>query len=118
MKILVVDDELDILELITEEFTRVGHIVECAVCGQDAIAFLKHNSVDVVLSDYRMPNGTGMDVLRFVKKLKEDRPYFFFISGHSDISPELCILAGAEDFFPKPYSISDIVERIECLFKN
>jgi DNA-binding NtrC family response regulator len=115
-KILIIDDEPDILELLVEEFKFHGYEVLSAACGNDAIEILKTERCEVIVSDYKMPNGNGMAVLTFAKTLSW-KPIFFFISGQPETSVEECISAGARQFFSKPFDLETIVKEIEnCLF--
>src|SRR5438445_877222 len=93
-KILIIDDEPDILELLAEEFKLNGHYVSTAMSGNEAIQILQDKHFDIILSDYRMPNGNGMDILKFVTTLIK-QPQFFFLSVHSDESVYECLKAGA-----------------------
>lgn len=112
MKILIVDDERDILEIMAEEFTFKGHVVSTASSGNEAIEILKRDTFDVIVSDFKMPNGNGMTVLNYVKTLNP-RPRFFFVSGYADLSVSDCIKAGATDFFPKPFDLDILVSEVE-----
>lgn len=110
--VLIVDDEPDILELMEEEFRYCGYQTLTALCGNDAIKILDKEHVDVVVSDYRMPNGNGMSVLSHVNKMNE-RPVFFFVSGQADVSTEDAIRAGAKKFFSKPFDLDELIKEIE-----
>ncbi len=111
--VLLVDDEPDILELMEEEFDMAGYKTKTALCGNDAIKILSETGVDVVVSDYKMPNGNGMAVLEEVNKIDSDkRPLFIFVSGQADISVEDAIKAGAKKFFTKPFDLDDLIEEI------
>lgn len=110
-KLLIIDDEPDIVELLCEEMSDHGYVTRAAHCGNDAIELLKQEHFDAVISDYKMPNGTGMDVLKFVNQI-EASPLFYFISGQADISIEYALAAGAKHFFPKPFNLIKLIERI------
>lgn len=112
MKILIVDDEMDILELMAEEFTLKGHEVSLAQSGNEAVTILKVKQFDVVVSDFKMPNGNGMMILEFVNSLNP-RPVFYFVSGQADISVAECIRAGAREFFSKPFDLDQLVFKVE-----
>ena len=100
MNVLIIDDEPEILELLSDEFKYNGHNVETVECGNDAVKLLSSHFYDVVLSDYKMPNGNGLVVLNFVNTLNP-RPHFYFFSGQADLSVEECLKKGALDFFHK-----------------
>ncbi len=115
-KILVVEDEPAVLEIVSEGFLSEGHKVLTAMCGNDAIEIIKREKLDIVLSDLKMPNGNGMDVLSFVKNMKNG-PLFFFLTGQAEYSAAQCKAAGAKNYFQKPFNIKSLVEQIENEFK-
>ena len=112
LMVLIVDDEPDILELMEEEFRYCGYKTLTAVCGNDANKILDQQHVDIVVSDYKMPNGNGMAVLSHVNKMNK-RPIFFFVSGQADVSTEDAIRAGAKKFFSKPFDLDELIKEIE-----
>lgn len=110
--VLIVDDEPDILELMEEEFKYCGYKTLVAGCGNDAVKILADKIVDIVVSDYKMPNGNGMTVLSFVNQMSK-KPYFYFVSGQADVSVDDAILAGARKFFSKPFDLDELIKEIE-----
>ncbi len=112
LTVLIVDDEPDILELMEEEFRYCGYSTFTAMSGNEAIKILQSNHIDIVVSDYKMPNGNGMVVLEHVNKM-EKRPRFYFVSGQADVSIEDAIKAGARDFFTKPFDLDELIKRID-----
>ena len=117
LMVLIVDDEPDILELMEEEFRYCGYQTMTAICGNDAIKLLEDKSIDIVVSDYKMPNGNGMAVLSYVNKM-EKKPLFFFVSGQADVSTEDALRAGAKRFFSKPFDLDELIKEIELVIKN
>ena len=112
LMVLIVDDEPDILELMEEEFRYCGYQTITAVCGNDAIKLLDSQHIDIVVSDYKMPNGNGMAVLSHVSQM-QPRPVFFFVSGQADVSTEDAVRAGAKKFFSKPFDLDELIKEIE-----
>jgi CheY-like chemotaxis protein len=115
-KILIVEDEPVVLEILSEGFKAQGHRVLVASSGNEAIEILRKEKLDIVLSDLKMPNGNGMDVLNFVKTMKP-LPIFFFLTGQSEYTAAECIAAGARNYFPKPFDIKKLISQIENEFK-
>ena len=111
--VLIVDDEPDILELMEEEFAFCGYQTKIAFCGNDAIKLLSSEKIDIIVSDYKMPNGNGMAVLSHVKAMTRKHPTFFFVSGQADVSTEDALRAGAKKFFSKPFDLDDLIKEIE-----
>ena len=112
--VLIVDDEADILELIEDEFKYQGYDTLTAICGNDAVEILKQKEVQVVVSDYKMPNGNGMSILTHVS-LMPKKPFFFFVSGQADVSSDAAVKAGATKFFAKPFDLEELIKEIEQL---
>ena len=112
LTVLIVDDEPDILELMEEEFTHCGYKTVTAICGNDAIKILDNSKIDIVISDYKMPNGNGMAVLSHVNKMQV-KPLFFFVSGQADVSVEDALRAGARKFFSKPFDLDELIKEVE-----
>lgn len=112
--VLVIDDEKDILELIEDEFKYQGYDTLTATCGNDAVEILKQKAVQVVVSDYKMPNGNGMTVLAHVSQMPK-KPFFFFVSGQADVSSDAAVKAGATKFFAKPFDLEELIKEIEQL---
>jgi len=74
-RILVVDDEQGIRDLLKSELTRLGHSIETAVNGEEAVEKLHAEKFDVVITDIKMPKSDGIEVLANVKKIS---PEIFF----------------------------------------
>src|SRR5688572_31994732 len=83
-KILVVDDEKPILLLLKEALTQWGYDVTCAASAVEAVELLKNGLFDALISDVRMPDMSGLDLLREVRK--QDRKSTRLNSSHSQIS--------------------------------
>ncbi len=114
MKILIVDDERDILEILGEEFKYYGHEIEVAVSGNEAIEKLKLSQFDVIVSDYRMPDGNGMTLLNFVNSLVV-KPLFFFMTAQAEATENDCLNHGATSFFRKPFEMDALIKKIHEL---
>ena len=112
LMVLIVDDEPDILELMEEEFRYCGYQTITAICGNDAIELLNTKPVDIVVSDFKMPNGNGMEILFHISVMNK-KPVFFFVSGQADVSTEDAIRAGAKKFFSKPFNLDELIKEIE-----
>jgi CheY-like chemotaxis protein len=109
--ILIVDDEELLLEAVSFDFRRKGYNVITAGCGRDAMAILDKTRVDVVLSDVRMPNGSGVELLDYVKRKNVFLPVMF-ITGFADISLEEAYDRGADAVFPKPFDRKALQEAV------
>lgn len=110
--ILIVDDEVDICDMMKFTFESKGFQTFIAHDAEEAFNVVKNNSVDVVISDVRMPKGGGMKLLTDIKSYNSAKPKVFLITGYSDGSTDEAIEAGAEDVLAKPIKLKDLVEEV------
>ena len=112
-KILIVDDDSNILEMLNDFFNEDGYMVTLASSGNEAISILKDHVFDVILSDYKMADGNGVDLLYYVITIDETiRPKFFFMTGFADISEDEAKKIGALKIFRKPFHLQNVVQEI------
>ena len=112
IKILIVDDDQDLLETISTTFRLFKFDVHSLGSGNEAIDFLKSNDVTIVISDIRMPNGSGVELLRFIKSRNTTTPKVLFISGFSDYSLKQMFHMGVDGFFTKPFNAGAVRDAI------
>jgi CheY-like chemotaxis protein len=102
-RLLIVDDELDIQELLQRRFRYAGHDVETASSGPEALLKLAQNRTDVVISDIMMPGMDGVDLLRTIRQ-NHPMVRVIMITGHVSQSSILsCMRLGAETCIFKPF---------------
>lgn len=111
-KILIVDDEKDYLDTLTKRLVKRGLDIRGVENGEEALKWLAHNPVDVVLLDVRM---TGMDGIQVLRKIKEDFPLIevIMLTGHA--STEVAIEGmelGAFDYLMKPVDFDELLYKI------
>lgn len=110
-RILVVDDDEDIATTVAEAFELAGCAVETARSGRRAETAIAARAFDVVLTDIRMPDGSGLELLSWLQKTKQDISPFV-MTGFGDASMEQALRSGALGFFSKPFDVGLIVETI------
>src|ERR1035441_5250291 len=86
IKILIVDDEPDIAELLGYDFEKLNFKVFTATDGKMAFEIALKEKIDIVVSDIRMPGGDGITLLDKLKKVNIEIPVVLFLSGHHDIT--------------------------------
>ena len=107
-RILVVDDEPSIREMLRIVLRRDGYDVVIAENGREAIARLKSDPVDLLLSDIRMPDVSGVDVLRTAKELNRDVVAFMMTAFASTDTAVEAMRLGAVDYFTKPFNVDEL----------
>lgn len=107
-RVLVVDDEPDILELLELTLLRMGIEVEHASNVSEALQRLSHTSYDLCLTDMRMPDGEGMDIVRYITQHNLDTPVAV-ITAHGNLDNAVAALkAGAFDYLSKPVALDQL----------
>ena len=101
-KILLIDDEADILRVLSMSLKADGYDVVTALSGEEGLTVFEQESPDLVLTDIKMPGMDGIQVLKQIKVLS-DESEVIIITGHGDIDSAIEALQyGASDFINKP----------------
>jgi two-component system alkaline phosphatase synthesis response regulator PhoP len=120
-KILVVDDEEDILELVRYNLAKEGYRVACVTSGEHALREAKEGAPDLILLDLMLPGLDGLDVCR---RLKSDHvtsviPIIMLTAKGEDADIVTGLELGAEDYVTKPFSPRVLLARLKaCLRRN
>jgi len=119
-KILVVDDELDILELLKYNLEKEGYQVEIAEDGIKAVEIAKGFSPDLVLLDIMMPGQDGVETCRQLRELKElTNTFIIFLTARVEEYSEIAAFDnGADDYLTKPIKPRALMSRISAIFRR
>jgi DNA-binding NtrC family response regulator len=111
-RILIVDDEAPIREVLSTFLEEIGYEAHALADGESAINWLREEKPDLILLDVRMPGMSGLDVLKNARQLYPEMPVIM-ISGYADedLARE-ALQEGAYDFFLKPFELSVIEARL------
>lgn len=111
-KILVVDDEFDIAELMADIIESLGHEVKMASNGIEALEILKTFNAFLVVSDINMPEMNGIELLEKTQEFTECRPYVLLCTGFDGYERNTLMEKGAIDLLSKPFEFTDLKELI------
>jgi two-component system, NtrC family, response regulator PilR len=112
-RILVVDDETSIREFLEILLLRAHHHVRLARDAVDAIAQLKEEPVDLVLTDLRLPKGSGMDVLQFIARHAPSTQVVMMTAFATTETAIEAMKAGAYDYIIKPFKVDELTVLID-----
>ena len=116
-RVLVVDDEPDILELLELALVRMGLQVERAGNVREAIQQLDSKSFDLCLTDMRLPDGDGLEVVRHIAEHNVNVPVAV-ITAHGNIENAISVLkAGAFDYLSKPVALEQLRALVKAALK-
>src|ERR1700674_4549530 len=101
--ILIVDDELSMRQFLTHLFQHDGHAVRVAENGRAAMTLLREQPAEIVLSDVKMPDMGGIDLLRAARELQPDLEVIMMTAFANVDTAREAFLLGAFDFIQKPF---------------
>lgn len=119
-KILVVDDETDLLELLDMNLSQEGFIVRTAASGADAMAMVRADKPELILLDIMLGDISGIQLTSKMKTDPEtaDIPIILLTAKDKDTDVVVGLSVGADDYITKPFSTPVLVARIEALLRR
>ena len=120
MKVLIVDDEKDILEFLSYNLEKEGFIVHTALNGKSAIEKTKKYKPDLIILDVMMPEMDGITTCQEIRSIPEiSNTLILFLTARSEEYSELAGFdAGADDYVAKPIKPKLLISRIKALLKR
>ncbi|MEB3750674.1 MULTISPECIES: response regulator YycF [Geobacillus] len=112
-RILVVDDEKPIADILQFNLQKEGYEVICAYDGEEALQKVEETMPDLILLDIMLPLKDGMEVCREVRK-KYDMPIIMLTAKDSEIDKVLGLELGADDYVTKPFSTRELLARVKA----
>ena len=116
--ILLVDDDIEILNVLTKSLEREQHTVVCADNGNTAMKKLQDFQPDLIITDLIMPEKEGLELIQEIRRLKTNIK-MIAMSGGNRIDAEnflhMAKLLGADITLEKPFSRASLMEAVECL---
>ncbi len=112
-KILVVDDERPIADILQFNLKKEGYDVQCAYDGDQAVEMVEEMQPDLILLDIMLPGRDGMEVCREVRK-KYEMPIIMLTAKDSEIDKVLGLELGADDYVTKPFSTRELIARVKA----
>lgn len=115
--ILVVDDDQEIVKLITKSLRYEQFEVITARSGEEALSVVNDNHIDFIVLDIVMPDMNGLDVCRNIRT-SYNVPILFLSARDQDIDKIVGLEIGADDYMTKPFSIQELASRIKAHFRK
>lgn len=116
--VLLVDDELEFLETLVKRLTKRGLNISTAKSGEEALAIIRGQGIDVAVLDVRMPGIDGIQTLREIKKLNPLMEVIM-LTGHASIEVAIAGMElGAFDYLMKPADIDELFYKLQDAFKK
>lgn len=113
-RVLVVDDDETIREVLSHKLAQMGHDVTAAADGDAGLATARDGRFDLVLLDRSMPRMSGLEVCRALRDDGDDVPIILLTGRVLEDDVEAGFAAGADDYLAKPVSLRDLAHRVRA----
>lgn len=124
MRLLVVEDEPDLADVIARGLRRDGHAVDIAMTTLDADVKLRSAGYDLAVLDWNLPDGSGLDLCRALvagdlPTLEGDRPRILMLTARDEVEDRVAGLdSGADDYLVKPFAFDELSARVRALLRR
>lgn len=118
MKILLADDETELLDGLYTILTQNHYSVDCCQDGMETLELLRLHSYDVILLDIMMPKVDGYEVLRCLRRENNTTPVLFLTAKGTLDDKIKGFDLGADDYLPKPFESKELLARIKALIRR
>lgn len=118
INILVVEDNLDLCSLITQELVRNNYNVFSAHDGEDAIEIYDNNKIDMLITDIMMPKTDGFSLVSYIRENNNQIPILIMTAKASQHDKYMGFKLGTDDYMTKPIDIDELLLRVEALLRR
>jgi len=118
MKILIIEDDKNILSFLKRGFEEDGYIIDSAIDGVDGEYLALINQYDVIILDWMLPNKSGIEILKSLK-LKGITTPIIMLTAKNMLKDKINgIKTGADDYLTKPFEYEELLVRVEALYRR
>jgi DNA-binding response OmpR family regulator len=118
MKILVIEDQQDIADLVALHLRDLGHEVNCVHDGLDGLKAALDETQDLIVLDVMLPRMNGIEILKTVRKESISTPILMLTARSTELDRVLGLELGADDYLTKPFSIAELQARVKAMFRR
>ena len=118
MRVVIVEDNESVAKGIAYVLRDAGHAVDLLHDGEEADAFLHDDGGDVIVLDVNLPGMNGIDVLRNMRRRKDERPVLILTARDTTQERIMGLDAGADDYLIKPFEMAELEARIRALARR
>jgi len=118
MKILVIEDEVELLNSICVFLKDSGFSCDCSINCNDALNFIEENEYTCIVLDIILPDGSGLDIVKYIKN-NHIKSGLIIISAKNALEDKIFGLdLGADDYITKPFSLSELLARVKAVIRR
>ena len=119
-KILIVDDEVDLLDILAYNLSKSGYEIDTAKSGEDALETITHNpsAYSLILLDVMMSGMNGFQTAEKLRESGDDTPVIFLTALDTESDLLRGFSVGADDYISKPFSIKEVIARVKAVISR
>ncbi|MCK5110707.1 MAG: response regulator transcription factor [Arcobacteraceae bacterium] len=118
MKILIVEDDENILSFLKRGFQEEGYVIDSAIDGEDGEYLAITNHYDIIILDWMLPNKSGIEILQSLRDKNISTPVIMLTARDEIDDKVLGLLSGADDYLSKPFSFKELKARAVALYRR
>ncbi len=118
MKILIIEDDMEVVEYVKNNFTNSANSVDTAYNGADGSYLARINPYDVIIIDYSLPEKNGLTVCSEIRNSGSSAAILFLSMNQSIENKVACLEAGADDYMTKPFFLEELNARVKALVRR
>lgn len=116
-KILIVEDELNLNQILQDYLHHFGYQTVSAVTGAEALSFWKEEKPDLILLDLNLPDMDGLEIMREIRRI-DTIPIVIVTARDAEIERLIGLELGSDDYISKPFSPREVVARIKAVLRR
>ncbi len=118
MKLLIIEDDENILSFLTRGFQEDGCIIDSTTDGEEGEYLAIENSYDIIVLDWMLPTKSGLDIIKSLRDKKIITP-IIMLTAKAEIDDKISGLTnGADDYMSKPFSFKELQARVQALYRR
>ena len=118
MKILLVDDEAELTEPLSQVLSREGYKIDVADNGAEGIQLALQNNYDLLILDWMLPHKSGLEICQELRKHSRQTPVLFLTAKDTIDDRVAGLDAGADDYLVKPFELRELLARVRALLRR
>lgn len=118
MRILLVDDEVELTDPLSRVLTREGYEVDVAYNGEEGSHLAAQGSYDLLILDWMLPGKTGLEICQQLRHAKKATPVLFLTAKDTVDDRVQGLDAGADDYLVKPFELRELLARVRALLRR
>ena len=116
-KILIVEDEPKLAELVADYLKAAGYEAHCIANGLDAVPWIRNHSPELIVLDLMLPGRDGLEICKEVRSFS-DVPVIMVTARVEEVDRLIGLESGADDYLCKPFSVRELVARVKALLRR